>query len=46
MTNKFYRIFSEHGFGNHISVSRVIYDEVDTINIPEMVKLLVVFTGE
>lgn len=40
VTNKFYRIFSEHGFGNHISVSRVIYDEVDTINIPRNGKII------
>ena len=40
VTNKFYRRFSEHGFGNNVSVSRVIYDEVDTLNIPGNGKII------
>ena len=39
-TNKFFRIFAEHGFGKDITVSRVIYDEVDTLNIPRNGKIL------
>lgn len=40
VTNKFYRIFSEHGFGNNVSVSRVIFDEVDTLSIPRNGKIV------
>ena len=45
VTNKFYRIFSEHGFGNNVSVSRVIFDEVDTLNIPRNGKIVSNFWG-
>lgn len=40
VTNKFFRVFAEHGFGRDITVSRVIYDEVDTLNIPRNGKIL------